>query len=356
MNYGAATPEYVCEGVRLVQNPTGMNVIIPVAGLGTRLRPHTWSKPKPLVSVAGKPVLGHVLDRLTPLDLDKVVFVTGYLGDQIEQYVRQNYDFEAAFVEQTEPHGQSDAVIRACGIVSGPTLIVFPDMIFEADLRQLQSLDADGSLFVKEVDNPRRFGVIVTEDGRITRLVEKPQEPISNLAVVGLYYFRQIESLFDAIQFQIDHNLQQGNEFYLATAMQHLIDQGADLTYCFVSVWEDTGTPEALLATNRYLLSQRDGPPPAIEGVVVVPPVFIDPSAHVHRSVVGPFASIGAGVSVSNSIVTDAIVDDGAQIETGMLTASIVGRNALVRGEFLRVNVGDSSDIILAATGEGERG
>jgi len=334
----------------------GLNVIIPVAGLGTRLRPHTWSKPKPLVSVAGKPVLGHVIDRLIALPLNTVVFVTGYLGDQIEEYVRTTYSFEAEFVEQTEPRGQSDAVIQARDLVTGPTLIVFPDMIFEADLQRLLTLTADGALFVKEVENPRRFGVVVTENGRITRLVEKPEQPISNLAVVGLYYFRRIERLFEAIEYQIAHNLQQGNEFYLATAIQHLIDEGADLTYLPVSVWEDTGTPDALLATNRYLLSHQDGSAPSIEGSVVVPPVFIDPTAQVHRSVIGPFASIGAGVCVSNSIVTDAIVDAGANIETAMLTASIVGRSALVRGEFLRVNVGDTSDIVLAAPSEANRG
>ena len=333
-----------------------MNVIIPVAGLGTRLRPHTWSRPKPLVSVAGKPVLGHVLDRLTPLGLDNVVFVTGYLGDQIEPYVRQNYDFKSIFVEQTEPRGQSDAVIKALGAISGPTLIVFPDMIFEADVAQLNHLDADGALFVKEVEDPRRFGVVVTENDQIVRLVEKPQDAISNLAVVGLYYFREIEDLFAAIEHQIINELQQGGEFYLATAIQHLIDNGTNLTTCNVSVWEDTGNPDALLATNRYLLGQETSPTPQIEGSVIVPPVFIDPSATVHRSVIGPFASIGANVTVAHSIVTDAIVDENAQIETAMLTASIVGRGALVRGEFLRMNVGDNSDIVLAGTAGATRG
>lgn len=333
-----------------------MNLIIPVAGLGTRLRPHTWSKPKPLVSVAGKPVLGHVLDRLTPLGLDTVVFVTGYLGDQIQAYVRDHYDFEAIFVEQTEPRGQSDAVIKAAGKVSGPTLIVFPDMIFEADVAQLNRLDADGALFVKEVDDPRRFGVVVRDGDRIARLVEKPRDLVSNLAIVGLYYFREIERLFAAISDQITCDQQQGGEFYLATAIQHLIDAGANLTTCSVSIWEDTGNPEALLATNRYLLSQERTRPREIDGSVIVPPVFIDPSATIHRSVVGPFASIGAGVSVSHSIVTDAIVDDNAQIETAMLTASIVGRGALVRGEFLRMNVGDNSDIVLSGGSETARG
>ncbi|HEX3723404.1 MAG TPA: sugar phosphate nucleotidyltransferase [Nitrolancea sp.] len=328
-----------------------VNVIIPVAGLGTRLRPQTWSKPKPLVSVAGKPVLGHVLDRLSVLELDKVVFVTGYLGDQIEQYVRKHYDFDARFVAQREQLGQSHAVQMACDEVTGPTIIVFPDMIFEADLTILPRIDCDGAIFGKAVEDPRRFGVIVEDHGRIVELVEKPADPISNLAVVGIYYFRQIESLFEAIKYQMDHDIQQGNEYYLADALQHLIDNGTVLTRLPVDVWEDCGKPEALLSTNRFLL-RKSGDTPNVPGSVIVPPVVIAPTAKIRNSVIGPFASVGAGVTISNSIVTDSIVDDGAQIETVMLRGSIVGQNAYVRGDFMRVNVGDSSDIVLAANSE----
>ncbi len=325
-----------------------VNVIIPVAGLGTRLRPQTWSKPKPLVSVAGKPVLGHVLDRLTVLDINKVVFVTGYLGDQIEEYVRGHYMFEAAFVQQREQLGQSHAVIMARDEVSGPTMILFPDMLFEADLTQLSTIDADGAIFSKEVDDPRRFGVLVTENGLIRELVEKPEEPVSNLAVVGIYYFKEIENLFASIDYQMEHNLQQGNEYYLAAALQHMIDEGTKLTYLPVQVWEDCGKPEALLSTNRFLLDQHSETP-QIPGSVIVPPVVVDPTATVRNSVIGPYASVGAGVTITNSIVTDSIVDDGAQIETMLLRDSIVGRQALVRGDFMRMNVGDTSDIVLAA-------
>lgn len=329
-----------------------MNVIIPVAGLGTRLRPQTWSKPKPLVSVAGKPVLGHVLDRLMQLPLDKVVFVTGYLGDQIEDYVRGHYDFEAAFVEQREQLGQSHAVIQARDEVSGPTLIVFPDMLFEADLEQLETLDADGALFVKEVSDPRRFGVVVVDNGRILRLVEKPVDALSNLAIVGLYYFREIRELFAAIDNQMENDIQTNGEYWLADAIQHVIDQGGCLTWLNVSVWEDCGKPEALLHTNRYMLERLENGKTSIPGAVIVPPVVVDPSATIRNSVIGPYASIGARVTVTNSIVTDSIVDEGAQIETAMLKQSIIGRQAYVRGDFVRVNVGDSSDILLAGSSE----
>lgn len=326
-----------------------MNIIIPVAGLGKRLRPQTWSRPKPLVSVAGQPVLGHVLDRLMTVPVERAVFVTGYLGDQIEQHVRTHYDIDSHFVEQSSPLGQSHAIIQAKGKVSGETLVVFPDMLFEADLSQTIDLSHDGALFVKEVDDPRKFGVVVKDGDRITRLVEKPEEPVSNEAVIGIYYFKDIERLFDAIEYQMSENLQKDGEFYIADAIQYMIDNGSNITTLPVSVWEDCGSPDALLHTNRYLLDRFGVEPGPSDGNVIVPPVVIDPSASISGSVIGPYASIGANVTVDQSIVRDSIVDEGAQIETAMLSASIIGRDALVTGDYLSVNVGDSSDILLAA-------
>jgi glucose-1-phosphate thymidylyltransferase len=326
-----------------------VNIIVPVAGLGKRLRPHTWSRPKPLVSVAGQPVLGHVLDRLMVLPIERAVFVTGYLGDQIEKHVRSQYDIDAHFVEQSQPLGQSHAIIQARELLQGETLIVFPDMLFEADLPSVKNLTNDGALFVKEVDDPRKFGVVIEEGDRITKLVEKPEKPVSNKAVIGIYYFRHIEALFDAIDYQMRENLQKDGEYYIADAIQYMIDSGAHYSTLPVSIWEDCGSPDALLSTNRYLLERFGKEAEPREGNVIVPPVVIDPTATLHGSVVGPYASIGAGVIVKQSIVTDSIVDEGAQIETAMLKSSIVGREGFVSGDFIRVNVGDSSDVILAA-------
>ena len=324
-----------------------MHVIIPVGGLGTRLRPHTWSKPKPLVTVAGKPILGHVLDHLLSLPLETVVFITGFLGEQIEEYVREHYDLNVRFVEQPEPLGQSHAILQAKGLVEGPTLIVFPDLIFEADLATLAECNADGAIFVKEVEDPRRFGVVVFEDGRITRLVEKPQTPVSRLAVVGIYYLREIQDLFQAIEEQIARDLKKGNEFYLADALQLMIDAGRRFVWLPVSVWEDCGTVEALLATNRYLLSrqQQSVTTNVQANAVIIPPVVIDPTATVEHSVIGPYVSIGPKANVSHAIITDSIIDEGARITMATLTRSIVGRWADVQGDFMQVNVGDSSQI-----------
>jgi glucose-1-phosphate thymidylyltransferase len=230
-------------------------------------------------------------------------------------------------------------------------------MLFEADLTQTSGLPHDGALFVKEVDDPRKFGVVVLDGERITKLVEKPEQPVSNKAVIGIYYFKEIQDLFDAIDYQMSANLQKDGEFYIADAIQHHIDNGASYTTLPVSIWEDCGSPDALLSTNRYLLERFGMESPAPDGNVFIPPVFVDPSAKVSGSVIGPYASIGADVHVNRAIVTDSIVDDGAQIETAMLTGSIVGREAFVSGDFVRVNVGDSSDIVLAPSArEGRHG
>jgi len=322
-----------------------MNIILPTAGLGTRLRPHTYSKPKPLVSVAGKPVLGHVLDRLTDLRLDKFVFIVGYLGEQIERYVRSEYDLAAEFIVQHELRGQADAVSLAQGHITGPTLILFVDTLVESDMSKLNDPDADGVLFVKEVDDPRRFGVVQIEDGRATRLIEKPDTAENKLAVVGLYYVREIEELFSAIEELIARKLQTKGEYYLADALQLMIDRGAHMLAQTVDVWEDCGTPETVLQTNRFLLDQGLTHEIPTRSSILIPPVNIADGAVIENSVVGPHVSIGAGSVVRNSIVRNSIVNGGAELAAVTLDASIIGDDARVSGDFQRLNVGDSSEV-----------
>ncbi|MGD8466050.1 MAG: nucleotidyltransferase family protein, partial [Anaerolineae bacterium] len=199
-----------------------MKVIIPLAGFGKRMRPHTWSKPKPLVNVAGKPVLGHILDKLAGLDVqvDELIFIVGWLGDQIEEYyAASGYDYPTHYVEQSELLGQAHAIWLAREHLQGPVLIVFVDTIFEADLGGLQASGLDGVLYVKEVEDPRRFGVAVLDDeGLVTHLVEKPDSFENRLAVIGAYYVRDAAWLLRAIEELMDRNLQTQGEFYLADA------------------------------------------------------------------------------------------------------------------------------------------
>jgi glucose-1-phosphate thymidylyltransferase len=322
-----------------------MKVIIPTAGLGTRLRPHTYSKPKPLVSVAGKPVLGHILDTLSQLPIEEITFITGYLGNQIEDYVREHYPFPARFIEQTELRGQAHAVYLARDVVSGPTIILYVDTIFEADLTKLATLDADGAIYVKEVEDPRRFGVTFIENGRITRLVEKPDSDISRLAMIGLYYVREAQDLMQAIEQMIERNIQTKGEFYLTDAFQVMIDGGAHFIAEPVEVWEDCGKFETVLQTNRYLLDHGRAHVGPSEGSIIVPPVYIDDTAQVSNSIIGPYVSIAAGATVRDSIIRDSIINSEATIQSATLQNSLVGDDALVEGDFRELNVGDSSEI-----------
>lgn len=322
-----------------------MKVIILTAGLGTRLRPHTFSKPKPLVNVAGKPMLAHILDSLPPLVIDELVFVTGYLGHQIEEFVKTQYNYPTRFLVQNELRGQAHAIHLAREVVSGPTLIVFGDGIFTADLSTLNRPTEEGVIFVQEVEDPRRFGVAVVEDGTITKLVEKPDTPVSNLAVIGVYFVPEAERLLAAIDHIMEHGLQTKGEFYLADALQVMINNGERFVPQQVEVWKDCGTPAALLDTNRYLLEHGRSYVGNMTRSIVVPPVYISESAHIENSVIGPYVSVAAGATIRDSRITNSIINAGAHIQTVTLEKSLIGADAYVDGSFQSLNVGDASDI-----------
>jgi glucose-1-phosphate thymidylyltransferase len=328
-----------------------MKIVIPMAGYGTRLRPHTWSKPKPLVTVAGKPVLGHVLDTFSSLpSIDEVIFVVGYLGEMVQAYVAEAYPhLRARYVEQHEMLGQSHAIWLAREGLDGPMLMVFVDTLIETDLSGLSQEEAEAVAWVKETDDPRRFGVAeVGQDGWIRRLVEKPQDLSNNLAVVGFYYFQEAGRLLEAIKEQMSRGTRFGSEYYLADAINVMLERGLKMRVQPVDVWQDCGKPETMLKTNRYLLDHgRDNSAEAAgrEGVVVVPPVFVDPSAQVVHSVIGPHVSIGAECVIRQSVIQDSIIDAGSQIVDSTLAQSLIGREARVLGRHRTLNVGDSSEV-----------
>jgi glucose-1-phosphate thymidylyltransferase len=328
-----------------------MKIVIPMAGYGTRLRPHTWSKPKPLVTVAGKPVMGHVLDMFAALpSIDEVVFIVGYLGTQVQDFVGRAYPgLKARYVEQAEMLGQSHAVWLAREGLRGPMLLVFVDTLIEADLTGLSSEKADAIAWVKAVPDPRRFGVAeLGTNGMVHRLVEKPSDLCNNLAVVGFYYLREAEGLIAAISTQMEQRQMLHGEYFIADALNILLQQGLKMRVQPVEVWHDCGKAEALLDTNRYLLEHgRDNSAAVAQrpGVVVVPPVYVDPTATIAEAVIGPHVSIGAECEVRRSIVQNSIIDGGSQIIDTALSASLIGRDARVVGRYRSLNVGDSSEI-----------
>lgn len=325
-----------------------MDVILPVAGFGTRLRPHTWSKPKPLVSVAGKPMLEHVLDRVMVENPDKLVFITGYRGEQLEAWARETYDVPLEFVEQPEMLGQTDAIVRTREIVKDDALILFPDMLFEADFSGLRDLGVDGVAFTKEVDDPSAYGVaVLDDDNTITKLIEKPSDPVSNLAVIGIYYIRHMNDLFEAIDRQIEQKLMTKDEYFLADALQLMIDDGKSFVTRNVPVWEDAGNSDALLQTNRYLLDNGSANESPVTNGTVVQPSFVHADADISGSVVGPYASVSAGASIRNSVITDAIIEENAVVHNVVLDHSVIGTKAEVNGSADILDIGDNSKVNL---------
>lgn len=325
-----------------------MHVIIPLAGFGSRLRPHTYTKPKPLINVAGKPVLGHILDKLSLAGVRDVTFVTGYLGDQIADYVWKSYpQIRGRYVEQKELNGQASAILLARNHCKGPAFIVFVDTIADADLNVLNNLDCDGMIYVKEVEDPRRFGVVKLDSSSyITEFVEKPNDVSNKLVVIGMYFVKDCEMLMECCSELIRRDIKTKGEFFLADAFNLMIAKGAKLRAQKVDIWLDAGKPETVLETNRYLLRhEHDNSADWSNNkdIVIVPPVNIHPSAKIERSVIGPNATIAENCQIVNSVVRESIVDTGAQVVDHVLANSLIGRDAVLIGRPRRFNVGDSS-------------
>ncbi len=334
---------------------TTLKIVIPMAGLGTRLRPHTWSKPKQLVSVAGKPVLDHVLDTLATLpdpDNIELINIVGYLGDQIQDHMQSRYpQIKSHFVTQDDPRGQSHAIYLARRYLSGPMMVVFADTLLDVNLSVLASEAAEAVVWVKQVPDPRRFGVAVTDqDGWVTRLIEKPDDMSNNLAVVGFYYFSNAEVLVAAIQEQMRRQLELNGEFFLADAVNIMLERGLKMRIEKVDTWLDAGTPEALLETNRYLLAKGHNNSEEAakrKNCVIIPPVFIHPTAETQNSIIGPDVSIGAGAYVRSSILRNSILEDEAQATDVILESSMLGRRSHIQRRAGSVNAGDNTIITL---------
>lgn len=333
-----------------------MKAVIPAAGVGTRLRPHTYSMPKILLNVAGKPMISYIIDELIEVKgLDTIIIIVGHLGDKVQQYISNRYskikNVKFEYVEQIEMLGLGHAVYRAKDYLDDePVVIVLGDTIFELNLTDFLA-SKHSSIGVKEVEDPRRFGVVESKDGFITRMVEKPANPEispSRNAIAGLYYIKDSAKLMKAIEYIMKNNVKTKNEFQLTDALQHMLKEGDKMITFEIQNWFDCGKPETLLSTNKYLLEKNycKNKFKVSDTALIIPPVFIGEDCEIQNSIIGPFTSVGDGVKIKDTILNNTIVGEKSTIENSILQDSIIGSESTVLGSFKRMYIGDSTDIV----------
>ena len=325
-----------------------MNVVIPAAGQGTRLRPHTHTLPKVMLAVAGRPIIGHILTDLRPLAPREVRLIVGYRGETLEAYAREEFpDMPVRIIWQNEQLGLGHAVLQ--GLVEGehePVLVVLGDTVFDVDYAAFVA-SGENVLGVRSVPDPERFGIVELDaEDRIERLVEKPAEPRTDLALVGLYYVSDGELLRRAIAALVDDDARTRGEYQLTDALQRMIDDGHVFVPFRIGDWFDCGKPETLLDTNRALLDRRPQEiPGAFEDARIVPPVAIGPDCRIERAVVGPFVTLGRNAIVHEAVVRDSIIGEGASVRGCVLERSIVGPGASIVAPARTVNLGEGSNV-----------
>ncbi|HXI34047.1 MAG TPA: sugar phosphate nucleotidyltransferase [Gemmatimonadales bacterium] len=328
-----------------------LKVVVPLAGKGTRLLPLTQRVPKPLVHVAGRPVMDYVMDGLKALDVSELIVITGHLKGVVERYINDHYDVPARFVEQKTLDGTAGAIDLARPYVDGPVLIVFVDTLFDADMSVIATSDADGILWAKEVEDYQRFGVIVTDQrGYMTRIVEKPSTPISKLANIGLYYIKDWKTLFDGIADVMGRTPGKGGEFYLTDAFQYMADRGKKLVVGEVDGWYDCGKVDTLLETNRHLLEHGRARRPAKvpPGVTIVDPVYIEDGVTLRDCTVGPNVAIETASEITGSTVADSILGRGVRVRGATVRGSVVGDNQKIEQRNVERSVLDAGELAVA--------
>jgi glucose-1-phosphate thymidylyltransferase len=332
-----------------------MKIIIPMAGRGTRLRPHTLTVPKPLIPVAGKPMVQRLVEDLASAysgEIEEIAFVVGDFGTEVEQQligIAEKLGARGRIYHQKQALGVGHAIACALESLNGKIMVAFSDTLFKANFSFND--EEDGVIWAKEIEDPSQFGVVKLDNqGYISDFVEKPAVFVSNLAIVGIYYFKKGELLREALNHIIENNLREKNEFQVTTALELLKNQGLKFTTSAVEEWLDCGSKENILYTNQRMLEIHTeetlvDPDAAIENSVILPPCFIGKNAVVRNSVLGPFVSIGAGSKLDTVVISNSIVQNTATLKNALLNSSIIGNSSRYAGTIDELDLGDFSKL-----------
>jgi glucose-1-phosphate thymidylyltransferase len=330
-----------------------MKIIIPMAGMGKRMRPHTLTVPKPLIPVAGKPIVQHLMEDIItvcPEKVDEMAFVVGRFGSEVEKTlieIAATLGAKGTIHYQDEPLGTAHAILCAQSALKGKVVIAFADTLFRSEANI--DPNSDGTIWVKQIDDPRQFGVVkVDQNNVITDFVEKPAQFVSDLAIIGIYYFRDGENLKNELQYLIDHNIKDKGEFQLTNAMENMKNKGLKLVPGKVIEWLDCGNKDATAYTNSRMLQIKFpenyiSPKAKIINSVIHKPCYIADGVEINSSVIGPGVSIGAKSTINQSIISDSIIQSNSQINDAMISNSMIGNYCNYKGKFSDLSMGDYS-------------
>jgi glucose-1-phosphate thymidylyltransferase len=328
-----------------------MKVIIPVAGVGTRLRPHTYTQPKPLIPVAGKPIISFIIDSLVAAGVTDFVFVIGHLGEKIRLYLEKRYpSLNKEFVVQENRLGLGHAIWTARGTLKGvdELFIILGDTIYDTNLDHFIHSERS-CLGVRKVSDPGNFGVAeIGDNGKVSKLVEKPKIPKSNMALVGLYKINEVDLLVESLDKLISKDIRTNDEYQLTDALMMMVKQGVDFDPLTINNWYDCGKKEVLLETNTMLLKKKNFASsnlPSYYNTIVIHPVAIGKNCNITNSIVGPHVTIGDNTVIRHSVVSDSIIGNYAQIEEIVLKESVIGNDTSIKGFRQSLNIGDNTEI-----------
>ncbi|WP_439880383.1 sugar phosphate nucleotidyltransferase [Pontibacter sp. MBLB2868] len=334
-----------------------MRIIIPMAGMGKRMRPHTLTVPKPLIPIAGKPIVQRLVEDIAKVcqePIEEVAFIIGHFGEEVEKdliNIAEKVGAKGSIHYQEEALGTAHAILCAKDALKGKVVVAFADTLFKADF-QLDT-NADGTIWVQRVDDPRPFGVIKLNDkNEITDFIEKPQEFVSDLAIIGIYYFRDGAYLREELQYLLDNDIKDKGEYQLTNALENMKNKGTKFIPAVISEWLDCGNKNATVYTNqRYLeyIKNEEGlvaSSAKLENAVIIPPVYIGENAQITNSVIGPHVSIGNGTVVSDSVVSNSIIQENTNLKNGNIANSMLGNFVVYEGRPSDLSLGDYNTLI----------